>query len=99
MLFVVHPGLLVVENGALGDAPMLRIQFFRLGGDCCQRNALLVLTERIDTLVDQIDGALPLRHVNLLLKPYRGITLWLRDGWRQLASRLFDTLQWLRSPV
>src|SRR5438309_11888066 len=99
MIFVAGSGLLVVKDGTFGDAPMIRVQFFRFGGDCRQGDSLLVLAKLVDALSGQVNGALSLRRVNLLLKPYWGITLWLRDGWRRLASRLFDTLQWLQSPV
>lgn len=75
MLLVVGSGLLVIEDGAFRDVSMLGVQFSRFGGYRRKRDLLLVLEERIHALVDQIDGALPLRRVNLLLKPYRGITL------------------------
>ena len=83
MLFVVGPGFLVIEDRALRDplAIALGVQFPRLGGNSCQGDALLVLEERIDALMNQINGALPLRRVNLLLKPDRGITLWSQRGW------------------
>ena len=53
MLFVVRSGLRVVENGALGDpfAVALSIQRFGLGSNRCQRDALLVLAERINALL------------------------------------------------
>ena len=71
MLLVVGPGLLVVEDSALGDPfPVaVGIQFLRLGSNRRQRDAPLVLAERIDTQFDQIYGALPQLRVDLLLQP------------------------------
>jgi len=66
MLLVVRPGLLVVEDGALGDpfAVALGVQLFRLGRDRRQRDALLVFTERIDALLNYLSLAQINGHVS-----------------------------------
>jgi len=71
MPFVIRPGFLIVEDRALGDPfPVaVGIQFLRLGSDRRQRDAPLVLAERIDAQFDQIYGALPQSRVDLLLQP------------------------------
>ncbi len=69
MLLVVRPGLLVVENRTLRDpfAIAFSVQFFRLGGDRCQRDALLVLTQRLNALPYQVNGPLAKPGIDLLL--------------------------------
>lgn len=71
MLLVVGPSLLVVEDSTLGDPFPLAvgIQFLRLGSYRRQRDAQVVLAERIDAMFDQIYGALPQPRVDLLLQP------------------------------
>jgi len=69
MLRVVGSGLLIVEDRTLGNAlPIaLNVQFFRLCGDCRQRDPLLVFAEYIDTPLDQVQRALPQARVDFLL--------------------------------
>ncbi len=66
MLFVVRPGLLVVEDGAFGYAPVVQVQFFGPGGDCRQGDSLLVLAKLIDALFHQVNSTLAKLGVDLL---------------------------------
>lgn len=67
MLFVVRPGLLVVKDSTLGNASILRIEFFRLGSDGRERDVPPVLAECIDAALDEVIGALSQAGADLLL--------------------------------
>src|SRR5438067_1891919 len=66
MPLVVCSGLLVVEDGTFGYAPMVQVQLFGLGSDRRQGDSLLVLAERIDALFHQVNGPLAKLCVDLL---------------------------------
>ena len=82
MLFVVGPGLLVVENRAFGDPfPLpLNIQLPRLCSNRRERNPLLLLVQCINTAFDQINGALPQTCVDFLFEPGMWLMLWVFVG-------------------
>ena len=69
MLLVVGPGLLIVEDSTLGDASMVWVELFRLGANGGQRDRLLVLEQRINTLCDQLNGTLSQRFIDRDCQP------------------------------
>lgn len=69
MLLVVRSRLLIVKDGAFANTSVVRAQFFGLSGNCRQRDALLVLAERINALFHQINGPLAKFGVDLFFSP------------------------------